>query len=241
MLLFISRLAKPLHRLLTKLIDDTDVLAGYNSFIRDAMDNVEELQDDFGALLRECEVLDDEFERFHQRRMDRTMYALTVVTCIFLPMQFMTGVYGMNFHNIPEERNPLAYATFWLCTGLYLALFAIVLGLRECWRRCPGRNSPKRPKRPTKWADRNPDDSLNASSHPTRAGGFLRRFLPSHPCDKHRRLLNGGLGRRLDGDHRDGDLESALLPRHQGDPAGDDAVETPRRGAHRSPPPLTVV
>ncbi|EGB12297.1 hypothetical protein AURANDRAFT_12131, partial [Aureococcus anophagefferens] len=127
----LSRLAKPLHRLLTKLIDDKDALLGdrYNSFVRDAVDNVEELQDDFNALLRECEVLDDEFERFHQRRMDRTMYALTVVTCIFLPMQFMTGVYGMNFNDIPEENNPLAYRTFWLCTTAYVALFAAFLGL----------------------------------------------------------------------------------------------------------------
>ena len=201
----LSRLAKPLHRLLTKLIDDKDALLGdrYNSFVRDAVDNVEELQDDFNALLRECEVLDDEFERFHQRRMDRTMYALTVVTCIFLPMQFMTGVYGMNFNDIPEENNPLAYRTFWLCTTAYVALFVAFLGLRECYRRCFRGGRARRRRR-----DGAAPAVLGGSCHPTRAGGFFKRFLPAARTAP--REHDDGARRRRRGDS---DLENPLLPR----------------------------
>ena len=118
------RIARPLHRLLTKLIEDTDSGLGdrYNSFVRDAVDNVEELQDDFNALLHECDVLFDEFERFHQRRMDRTMYALTVVTCVFLPMEFVTGVYGMNFTNMPELQYENGY---YICMAVIGVFFVV--------------------------------------------------------------------------------------------------------------------
>ena len=149
------------------------------------------------------EVLDDEFERFHQRRMDRTMYALTVVTCIFLPMQFMTGVYGMNFNDIPEENNPLAYRTFWLCTAAYVALFAAFLGLRECYRRCFRGGRARRRRR-----DGAAPAVLGGSCHPTRAGGFFKRFLPAARTAP--REHDDGARRRRRGDS---DLENPLLPR----------------------------
>ena len=37
-------------------------------------------------------------------RMNRIMTILTVVTSIFIPMTFLTGIYGMNFHYMPELR-----------------------------------------------------------------------------------------------------------------------------------------
>lgn len=40
--------------------------------------------------------------------------ALTFVSVIFLPLSFLTGLYGMNFVNIPELGWHLGYMYFWL-------------------------------------------------------------------------------------------------------------------------------
>jgi magnesium transporter len=42
-------------------------------------------------------------------RLDTIMKVLTIITAIFVPLGFIAGLYGMNFDNMPELRNPFAY------------------------------------------------------------------------------------------------------------------------------------
>jgi magnesium transporter len=39
-------------------------------------------------------------------RLNEIMKALTIVSTIFLPLSFIAGVYGMNFHFMPEISKP---------------------------------------------------------------------------------------------------------------------------------------
>ena len=41
--------------------------------------------------------------------MNRVLYFLTLVTTVFIPAQFITGLYGMNFDNMPELRWKYSY------------------------------------------------------------------------------------------------------------------------------------
>lgn len=43
------------------------------------------------------------------RRANKVMQLLTVVATIFLPLTFITSLYGMNFTNMPELNQPWAY------------------------------------------------------------------------------------------------------------------------------------
>lgn len=49
------------------------------------------------------------------------MKALTIVSTIFLPMSFVAGVYGMNFHFMPEISWPYGYLFAWV---VFVAIFA---------------------------------------------------------------------------------------------------------------------
>jgi magnesium transporter len=56
-------------------------------------------------------------------RMNEVMKTLTIVATIFIPLTFLTGVYGMNFEHMPELHWRWAYPTFWASmVGLGAAL-----------------------------------------------------------------------------------------------------------------------
>jgi len=59
-------------------------------------------------------------------RMNEVMKTLTIVATIFIPLTFLTGVYGMNFQHMPELGWRWAYPTFWaamLVLGVVLLLW----------------------------------------------------------------------------------------------------------------------
>ncbi len=47
-------------------------------------------------------------------RINETMKILTMISTIFIPMSFLAGVYGMNFHFMPELNSPWAYPLLWI-------------------------------------------------------------------------------------------------------------------------------
>ena len=47
-------------------------------------------------------------------KMNKTMQFLTIVTAIFVPLSFLTGLYGMNFDIIPELKYENGYFILWI-------------------------------------------------------------------------------------------------------------------------------
>ena len=47
-------------------------------------------------------------------KMNKTMQFLTIVTAIFVPLSFLTGLYGMNFDVIPELKHENGYFILWI-------------------------------------------------------------------------------------------------------------------------------
>lgn len=56
--------------------------------------------------------------------MNSTLYTLTAATISIMPMQLLTGIWGMNFDNMPELRWEYGYLMFWM-----LATFVLVCAL----------------------------------------------------------------------------------------------------------------
>ena len=65
---------------------------------------------------------------------EKTIYVLTTVTAIFLPLQFVTGLFGMNFKYMPQLNDRGAYyLLLWIC------LIYTVLALALVWWCSSGR------------------------------------------------------------------------------------------------------
>lgn len=62
-------------------------------------------------------------------RLNEIMKVLTVISTIFMPLSFLAGVYGMNFHHMPELSWPWAYPLVWL------AFITIAVAMLHFFRR----------------------------------------------------------------------------------------------------------
>lgn len=56
-----------------------------------------------------CGDLINGYLSISSHRLNNTMRVLTVITAIFVPLTFIVGIYGMNFHNMPELRWEYGY------------------------------------------------------------------------------------------------------------------------------------
>jgi Mg2+ and Co2+ transporter CorA len=123
----ICQTIKPFRRLLVHVIEDDAISPGATVYIRDVLDNLECFDDELKHLIEVCQGLDSEAEKFRSAQMDRTLYTLTVVSAVFLPAQFLTGVWGMNFHNMPELDENWGYPMFWALSGFMMVTLFCVL------------------------------------------------------------------------------------------------------------------
>ncbi len=70
-------------------------------------------------------VLQDELITRLSERMNKTMYLLTIVAAIMLPLSFITGLLGINVGGIPLAENEYGFAVVFI--------LMIVIGVLEYW------------------------------------------------------------------------------------------------------------
>ncbi len=88
-------------------------------------DRVTRYMEDLDVIRDRASVINDELANRLAERMDRTMYLLSLVTLIFLPLTVISGMLGMNVGGIPGGNIPWAFAA--AC-----AFFAVIAGF-EIW------------------------------------------------------------------------------------------------------------
>ncbi|MEQ5775653.1 MULTISPECIES: CorA family divalent cation transporter [unclassified Thalassospira] len=92
---------------------------------RTLTDRVTRLVEELDSLRERTQIANDSLMAVETERMNRTMYWLTVIAGLFLPISFVTGLLGVNVGGIPAANNSWG---FW---GVSILLAALV-GL-EVW------------------------------------------------------------------------------------------------------------
>merc|ERR1711956_182769 len=78
------------------------------------------------------------YEGSQDKSMNLMLFILSIVSAIFLPAQFVTGLYGMNFDHIPELHwtEPVTgYEYFWILAGSCVLFTAFLLSCVHCFSR----------------------------------------------------------------------------------------------------------
>jgi magnesium transporter len=103
-MIFLRRAVWPLREVASELASAESDLVGHETrlFLRDIHDHtvqvvetVETFRDLLGGML-------DVYLSNINNRMNAVMKVLTIIATIFIPLTFIAGVYGMNFHYMPE-------------------------------------------------------------------------------------------------------------------------------------------
>ncbi|MEM8799127.1 MAG: zinc transporter ZntB [Pseudomonadota bacterium] len=97
--------------------------------LRETLDRITRLLEDMDAIRERCGVLNDQLTDLRAEEMNRTMLFLSVISAIFLPLGFLTGLLGVNVGGIPGTDNAWAFTYF--CGALIILTLALVLWFRH--------------------------------------------------------------------------------------------------------------
>ena len=108
-------------------------------YVSDIRSNVLRFMDDTVAMKENAKMLVDRFHQYSNSKTSSVLYALTLVTTVFVPGQFLTSLYGMNFQNpltgkpgMPELYWEHGYAFFWL-VNIIITSFTFFYYRKQEW------------------------------------------------------------------------------------------------------------
>ncbi len=97
-------------------------------FFRDVSDHVLQMLDSLDNLRDQVNGIQELYQAELGNRMNNVMRLLTVISTIFIPLSFITGMYGMNFDYIPGLHNPIGFFV------LSFIMFGLMVGMLVYFR-----------------------------------------------------------------------------------------------------------
>ncbi len=80
------------------------------SQLREVREQASRHLEDLDATRERAQIAQDQLASRSRQQLQRTMYILAVVTAMFMPLTFITGLLGMNVGGIPGGQSPLGFA-----------------------------------------------------------------------------------------------------------------------------------
>lgn len=138
-LVLVRRQAAAIRRYLAPQRDALDTLYRANTLLsneqafalREQTDRMTRYVEDLDLARERALVLQDELRNRIAEKQGMVLYVLSLVTAIFLPLSFLTGIFGMNVGGLPGVDNPQAFN--YLALGM-LAL-AVIMGASMIWKK----------------------------------------------------------------------------------------------------------
>lgn len=95
--------------------------------ISEAQDVLTRTVEDLEGLAERLLVARDEIASAHSDRLNRNLYILSVISAVFLPLSFLTGLFGINLAGMPGADWPPAFWVFTAALGVTMILLIGVL------------------------------------------------------------------------------------------------------------------
>lgn len=135
----IRRQAAAIRRYLAPQRDALDAMYRFNKSLnqqqafelREQTDRMTRYVEDLDLAKERAMVLQDELRNRIAEQQGMRMYVLSLVTAIFLPLSFLTGIFGMNVAGLPGTEEPKAF--FYLASTM--VVLAIVLLIAMLWKK----------------------------------------------------------------------------------------------------------
>lgn len=102
-------------------------------YLRDVYDHTIHIMDTIESLRDVVSGMLEIYLSSLSNRMNAVMKVLAVIATIFMPLSFITGVYGMNFHNMPEMSVGWTYPWGFWAVILTVALTMLIIFRKNKW------------------------------------------------------------------------------------------------------------
>jgi len=99
--------------------------------LREAADRLTRYVEDLEALRDRAAVAQEELATRLSDQMNRTMYVLSLVATLFLPLGFVTGLFGVNVAGMPGTESASAFLWLVVVLALMTAVQAVFFWLRR--------------------------------------------------------------------------------------------------------------
>lgn len=103
----------------------------YRLSLRETNDHLIRHLEDLDAIRERAAVTQEELQNRLAERQNVRMYVLSIVTAIFLPLGFLTGLLGINVGGIPGANNSAAFGWFATFLGLIVVIEVILFRFRK--------------------------------------------------------------------------------------------------------------
>lgn len=130
-MIFLRRSAWPLREIISKMEREESPLIQESTtvYIRDVYDHVMYVIDTIETYREMVSGMIDVYLTSMSNRLNEVMKVLTIIATIFIPLTFISGIYGMNFEYMPELRWRWGYFTILAVMG------AILIGMLLYFRK----------------------------------------------------------------------------------------------------------
>jgi zinc transporter len=95
------------------------------SRLNETMDQTQGYLEGLDVIRDQTQVVQEELTQKYTEQTERRMYVLAIITSVFLPLGFLTGLLGINVGGMPGTDNPLA---FWV-----VCLLAFIVTVVSLW------------------------------------------------------------------------------------------------------------
>ncbi len=112
--------------------EPTLVREGTRLYLRDVYDHIIQVIDTLESYRDIIAGFLDLYLSSLSTRLNEVMKVLTIIATIFIPLTFIAGVYGMNFHYMPELEWKWAYPAIWTIM-IALAVGMLIAFKRKKW------------------------------------------------------------------------------------------------------------
>ena len=82
--------------------------------------------EDISSLKERIQFIYDEHSHVISEKMNKTMYKIAIISMIFIPISFLTGLLGINLSGIPYASSGRAFIGFSILLSLVLVIQLII-------------------------------------------------------------------------------------------------------------------
>ena len=95
-------------------------------------DQITRMIEETDELKERSKILNDEIVNIINDKLNRHMYKISLITVIFMPLTFLTGLFGMNVVGIPASNSPFGFIIF---TGLmiFITILQVIFFKKRDW------------------------------------------------------------------------------------------------------------